>query len=116
MQKFLFRRPYSLIAMNWSSGYLEDTELVAFLQTCKKWLDSEEGRVTRAKLPGAYIIVLDNVKESSETHLEQEFDQRIRTEESLEYIFERAGLCVHRKDTTLVPGGEYLPMVAWTLY
>ena len=53
MQDFKFMETYTLIALNWSIGYLSDEELVTFLKKCKAGLGEN-------KYPNGCLIVLDN--------------------------------------------------------
>ena len=57
MQDYKFEATYSLIALNWCTGYLSNEELVLFLKKCKAALGGNEW-------PSGCLVVLDNVPDA----------------------------------------------------
>ena len=53
MEDYQFEATYTLIALNWCTGYLDDEQLVTFLKKCKAALGENEW-------PSGCLVVLDN--------------------------------------------------------
>ena len=85
MEKYIFEAKYSLIVMNWCTGYLDNEPLVEFLKKCKDALGSN-------KWPFGCLIVLDNIPNKDICSQDKEFGQRFRSPEENEELFKIAGL------------------------
>ena len=85
---------YSAIYMVWCSGYVNRSNLIAFLREAQKHLIKPDKRSSRRQLPQSFIFVVENVlPEGDLPNLSK--DQWLRTREELEEIFLAADLIVH---------------------
>ena len=103
------------IYCRWCLGYLEDEDLIVFLGRCKLALNNSKARYTRKNPPGAFIFVLDNVKDSG-VKLQKKKGQLVRDQQSLERIFHEADLCIYERSDLTMLNAEYYPVMVWALY
>ena len=79
--------------MSHAIGYMNDTDLINFLEKAASHLTSDnEKRCTRNGTgnPFAAICILDNVSQEGESYLEE--GQWVRTAAALEQLYAQAGL------------------------
>jgi galactose mutarotase-like enzyme len=72
---------YSLMWVQWVLMYLTDRDIIAFLQRCG-----------RALLPGGFVLIKENICESSDIELDEEDASVTRSRRYWEYLIHRAGL------------------------
>ena len=96
MQEYQWRKCYNCIVLRWSAGYLDDEELVTFLEKARKQLAGNPARPTRSYQPSSCVFVLDNVLWHGQIPFTKD-GQRVRAEATLEGIFREAGLHVAAK-------------------
>lgn len=95
---------YTVIWVQWVLGHLNDDDLVAFFERCKRGLR-----------PGGYIVVKENVLTKGEFWLDREDSSVVRNEEQFKDAFERAGLTIqkHKRQTNFPK--ELFPVMMYAL-
>ena len=113
MLSYQFHHTYSAIVLRWCVGYLNDQQLVSFLQRAKYWLKQGKRSSTRKRGFLAYIIVFDSVASNGRVYPLIK-DQQVRPRTKLEELFKLAQLTVINKIKTHKLG-EYEDVMAWAL-
>ena len=98
--------------MSWCSGYLNDVELVGFLQKARSHLTNKKVDENCPK-PTSFIIIIENVNDYDKVKME--YGQRVRTEKMLEKLVENAGLRRFKTMKTQLLK-KYNEVVMWALY
>ena len=115
MTKYVWRERYNGIFLRYSIGYLTDNAAIKFLRHAKEQLLKGIGRVSRQSEPYSFIFVLDNVLEAREKpRVEQ--GERVRTKETLEGLFEKAGLIIKAKTEVTELHKLCSRAVIWAMY
>ena len=114
MQRYQFKRSYSLIILRWCLGYLSKKEAVSFLRCSKMWLKDAGTRSGSSSAPRSVIIVLDNVCKRAKYYITAD-GQTVRRQDQMAAIFTEARLGVLKKTRLhkLVEG--YEDTIAWAL-
>ena len=72
-------------------------------------------RSARQNAPGSFIFVLDNIlEEGEESYMSK--GQRLRHRETLEILFERAGLKIFRTFGPFQAATDFYPVMIWALH
>ena len=116
MQEYKPDAAYDLVVLCWCLGYINDEEVVAFLKQCKAALRGEQMAVTGATEPKAFIVVIDNLPDAAIHSQDKQGEQRLRSPEEFEQLFEEAGLTIHGEPMDADLGEHTLNIRAWILY
>ena len=115
MTKYVWRERYNGIFLRYSIGYLADNRAIKFLRHAKEQLLKGSDRVSRQSKPYSFIFVIDNVLEAREKPREER-GERVRSKETLEGLFEKAGLIIKAKTEVKVLHKTCNPAVIWAMY
>ena len=72
-------------------------------------------RATRQTIPRSFILVLDNLLEDGQLPFEDE-GQTIRDQQTIERLFEQAGLRTHMQSEPIKLHSDFKPVMLWALY
>jgi len=115
METYEWKDEHSAILLRWCLGYPEDEDLVAFLRSAKEHLMQYGQRATRQTIPRSFILVLDNLLEDGQLPFEDE-GQTIRDQQTIERLFEQAGLRTHMQSEPIKLHSDFKPVMLWALY
>ena len=102
--------------MSHAIGYMNDTDLITFLEKAASHLTSDnEKRCTRNGTgnPFAAICILDNVSQEGESYLKD--GQWVRTAAALEKLYAKAGLVRAYRTQETTTHDDYVPVTVWLL-
>ena len=116
MQDYDPKETYDLITFNWCLGYVGDEDAVKVLRKFKAKLRSPDKTKTRATDSRAFIVVVDNMRDSQVYDEDKQRIQRLRSPETLEELFAKAGLMIHGEPVEADLGKDALKIKAWTLH
>ena len=109
-------KKYDLIFLSHAIGYMDDSELIAFLREAASHLTVDSEKKFSENEPGnplAAICILDNVSQSGENYKEE--SQWVRTADSLEKIYAQSGLVTAYKTQNITTHDDFVPVTVWLL-